>query len=43
MAQDQRQYALADAAESDQNDPPGKIDVDFVLAHYFSAVRIAEG
>jgi hypothetical protein len=38
MPQDQRQHPLADAAESDQDDAPGKIDVHFVLAHYYSAV-----
>ena len=43
MPQDQRQHTLADAAESDQNDAPRKIDVDFVLAHDLSAVRIGEG
>jgi hypothetical protein len=43
VAQDQRQYALADAAESDENDPPRKIDVGFVFAHYFPAVRVGAG
>jgi hypothetical protein len=43
MPQYQRQYPLADAAESDQDDPPGKIEVYFVLAHYYSAVRIGAG
>ena len=31
VAQHQRQHALADAAETDEQDARGKLDVDFVL------------
>jgi hypothetical protein len=33
VTQDQRQHALPDAAEADENDPAWKFDVDFVCTH----------